>query len=472
MTINRPKSLFQDVHGPIIGESDATSVVVWYRNASQAKNPPLLTWCEVSSSGDDKFAGCVAVQLDPEADFTSKTKIANLKPNTKYLLRVGDRIGGFKTPGAKKVTFLFGSCIGGQGFGRNLPDHPDGEGFPIFSSMADLNPDFFYCNGDFIYADNVIESESTMFYNKGKKNYTPPGTDCLPAASDLESFRDRYKYNLEEEQLASFLATTPVFNTWDDHEITNDFGGEQLCDQGFSHIYDAGKRVFFEYWPLDGPPEEPMRIYRSVSWGPHVDLFILDTRSYRSMHKKDWRQATPQMKHMLGKKQHYWLMDGLSKSSATWKFICTSVPLSYPTGWPEPNRTGYDGWSDGNYEETSGAELEMLTILKLIRGENIKGVIFLSGDVHFPYCLSYDPFKKGEPLFYEMAATPFHALCLPPPEKGCDMSFNPTVHYAEGEFASDNCNFGHIAIEEDGSLTFNIRDIKGKSMFEIKLPCP
>ena len=112
------------------------------------------------------------------------------------------------------MSFVFGSCIGGQGFGRNAASHPAGEGFPIFRAMAELKPDFVHINGDSIYADNAIEAKSTQFWNKDKEYLTPPGTDIIPVATDLEGFRARYKYHLEDSALGPFLAHTPVYNTW------------------------------------------------------------------------------------------------------------------------------------------------------------------------------------------------------------------------------------------------------------------
>eukprot|EP01052_Picozoa_sp_SAG31_P001089 SAG31_NODE_35_length_31836_cov_10.841352_8_plen_181_part_00 len=133
-------------------------------------------------------------------------------------------------------------------------------------------------------------------------------------------------------------------------------------------MLENGRRAFFEYWPLSGPPSEPHRVYRRRRWGPHVELLILDCRSYRGMHTVRCprsavqaggvsnpvasNDAVPQLEEahaedagapMLGRAQHDWLLRSLLESTATWKFICSSVPLSFPTGWPRPEETGYDG---------------------------------------------------------------------------------------------------------------------------------
>jgi len=303
---------------------------------------------------------------------------------------------------------------------------------------------------------------------------TPPGVDTIPIATDLEAFRGRYKYHLEDPALGSLLANTVVYNTWDDHEITDDWG-PRLIAEGKGQLLEDGQRAFFEYWPVCGPPSEPRRVYRSVAWGAHAEVFILDCRSYRAAHMDhdDDPNTTPQMEHILGEAQKKWLIDGLSASSATWKFICTSIPISYPTGWPRPEETGYDGWADGNPDGISGPEIELMSIFEHIRDTPVSGVIFISGDVHFPFAISYDPFKQGKPLIYEIAATPFHSLCLPPPEGGPrDLSFNPTSLFAAGTFAGSLFNFGHVVITDDGSLECNIRDVKGESIYKLELTPP
>jgi len=117
-----------------------------------------------------------------------------------------------------------------------------------------------------------------------------------------------------------------------------------------------------------GPLEEPNRPYRNVRWGKAVELFILDCRSYRSVHDATLAvddgtatSQTPQLQTILGAAQLKWLKHALTASDATWRIICSSVPLSYQTGWPRPLESGFDGWSDGRAGTASGPELELYT---------------------------------------------------------------------------------------------------------------
>ena len=40
-------------------------------------------------------------------------------------------------------------------------------------------------------------------------------------------------------------------------------------------------RAFHEYMPVRSDPTEPGRLYRKIGYGPLVDVFMLDMRSYR-----------------------------------------------------------------------------------------------------------------------------------------------------------------------------------------------
>jgi alkaline phosphatase D len=461
---------FDFVHGPIVGECTETSALIWYRDAFGRRKPPILKyWPMLESEAIEAHHYEVAIEIQKDKDFTSQTRLENLIPNTLYHYQIGKRKGSFKTPGSPACSFVFGSCIGGQGYGRNAPGNTDGEGFPIFETISEMKPDFFLMNGDSIYADDKIEMVSRNPWNQGDHFLTQNGIAVMHAAKDLDGFRDRYKYHLEDLAYSKFLRNCPVYSTWDDHEIVDNFGQTSLRRQGLGRLFDDGLQAFLEYWPRTIHHDDPHRIYKSFNWGPHVEVFILEVRSYRDIHVLQGGSTTPSMRYILGTVQLNWLLESLSSSKATWKFIVTSIPLSYPTGWPTPDIDGYDGWSDGKRGHIGGAEFELLRIFQHIDTENIENVIFLSGDVHFPFVLSYDPFQKGKPLVYEIAATPFHALCLSPPEQGPDDTFHPTVLYSHGVFGANLFNFGHVWISDDGKFTLDIRNCNGKSMYNLKL---
>jgi len=136
---------------------------------------------------------------------------------------------------------------------------------------------------------------------------------------------------------------------WDDHEVADNY-------RAAHPLAPIGRRAFMDYWPVRQDAADPERIYRSLRWGKTAELFILDTRQYR-----DETAGT-----LLGAAQLQWFLDGLSKSDARFRFVCTSVPIS------SPNK---DKW--GGYPADRDA------VLRTIREQRISGVIFLSADVHY-----------------------------------------------------------------------------------------
>jgi alkaline phosphatase D len=186
-------------------------------------------------------------------------------------------------------------------------------------------PDFFMHLGDTIYAD------------------------INGVARQLPEFWAKYRYNREDLSTEGCFCATSVYATWDDHEVVNDFApGHPLAP--------IGRKAFLDYWPVRHRDGEQDKIYRSFRWGQAAEIFILDVRQYRN----------PAKNTMLGAAQKQWLLDGLARSSATFKFIATPVPMA---------GGGRDRW-DGYPNERK----ELFTFIK---EKKIGGVVFLSADLHY-----------------------------------------------------------------------------------------
>ena len=157
---------------------------------------------------------------------------------------------------------------------------------------------------------------------------------------------------------------------WDDHDVEEQFSGP------FDEQMPAGRQALREYWPIASPAHDPHRLYRHVRYGADLELFILDTRQYRS------RNADPDGpdKTMLGATQLAWLLDGLRTSTATWKAIVTSVPLSMPKGGDLDVPATMAGREDRTAPVLNG---NGQVIVDTILDHKMKNVVFLAGDVHF-----------------------------------------------------------------------------------------
>jgi alkaline phosphatase D len=437
-------------HGPLSGEVTDTTATLWARGSAAG----TLRF-EVSTSEDFSEESLTAeVEVDETSDFTGETTLEDLEAGTQYYYRVSlddsdARAGAFKTAPAidssVPVNFVFGACLGGQGYCRDAQ-----EGWVIFDTMAAQEPDFFILTGDSIYSDTGCPADQNV-----------PGAET--PAEDLQGYYARYRYHLEDPHYSDFLAHTPIYVTWDDHEIDDNFGGPELSEEN-PQVWEEGRKAYFDYWPIHGAPDDPFQLYRAVNYGANADIFLLDSRSYRDpLVNWDPSPVTGVHKTLLGAEQFAWLQTELAESEATWKFIVSSVPLAYPTGFPQPQVEGNDGWANG--ANPSGYETELMRLVYYIVANDIENVIFLTGDTHWPFAHSYDPDMDGDADFYEFSSSPMSAIPLAPAP--VDQTFNPTVLYAEGEFQGDLFNFGQVSVAEDGTLTFKIIDKSGAEHFSV-----
>ena len=437
--------------GIAVGDVTSRSALLWVRTDGpmtvQFEWAPVAAWDLVS-----KMATVVApVARSPlfttgsDTDFTLAIPIEGLTPATRYRFYVVAGIKGregmqaeartalqgeFSTlPDAKihaPVTFAWSGDLGGQGRCRR-----GAVGYPIFDVMRAQPLDFFLFLGDTIYGDDLCPSPPNE-----------PGADFR--ATNLAEYRARHRDQRSAEALRRFLAIVPVSVIWDDHEVRNDFAGP------FDSQMPPGRQALREYWPIPVAPDDPHRLYRTVRAGADLELFILDTRQYRSRNADQDGPA----KTMLGESQLQWLLKGLTESTATWKVIVSSVPLSIPKGGG--GVLGYDGWTGG--PGGPGFERERQVIVDAILGQQMKNVVFLAGDVHYVQANAYDPNGDGTPDFHEFVAGPLSAVpgrqTLPNP------GLRPTTLINEGGYM----NFGLIRVTES-SFDVTILDEAGTTRF-------
>lgn len=259
------------------------------------------------------------------------------------------------------VRLAWSGDLGGAGHCRDVED-----GYRIFRAMTRRAPDLFLFVGDTIYADHACGASPHL-----------AGADYM--ASNLEELYGKHRYNRSDAALQEFFRRTSVYATWDDHEVGNNFGPRH-------GLMPAGRRAFQDYFAIEGVPEEPGRLYRSVRWGKHVHIFILDTRQYRSPNT----DADGPAKTMLGAAQRRWLLEGVTASDATWKLVVSSVPLGMFTGgaysdsWSNANVFGYPRAGKGFVHERD-------LLLDTLRTRGVGNVVFVSGDVHHAEVLRHEP---------------------------------------------------------------------------------
>ena len=274
--------------------------------------------------------------------------------------------------------------------------------------------------------------------------------------------------------LGSFNAEVPVFAQWDDHEVANDWWpGQTRADYAQANaslLAARGRRAFCEYMPMRQTQSDMGRIYRKISYGPLLDIFLLDMRSYRggNDHAQD-ATLNPECQ-ILGPAQVAWLKRELSASNATWKIIAADLPISV---------VSHDAVAQGDGPPL-GRELEIADLLSFIKHAGVRNTVWITADMHYTAAHYYDPnraaFQDFEP-FWEFISGPIHAGtwgAFP-----LDNTFGPEVRYQNGCSAAQGENlapcfglqfFGHIAIDGDTEvMTVTLKDVNDNDLWSTRI---
>ena len=92
-----------------------------------------------------------------------------------------------------------------------------------------------------------------------------------------------------DENLRRFNAQVPQIWQWDDHDVMNNWsdskdlsGDSRYTEKSVPLLVARGGRAFREYAPMRPfDARESQRVYRRFGYGPLLDVFVIDMRSYR-----------------------------------------------------------------------------------------------------------------------------------------------------------------------------------------------
>ncbi|KAJ3329685.1 hypothetical protein HDU76_007378 [Blyttiomyces sp. JEL0837] len=227
----------------------------------------------------------------------------------------------------------------------------------------------------------------------------------------LADYRMRHAQYKEDPDLQALHRVKPWIVIWDDHEFVDNIAG------GVGTVWDddrmpSAMRAYFEYLPIrestirpkettrtepepgitvmeEKPDLTPDRmetspsIYRSFSFGPLLDLIMLDTRIHGRDESdvKDPQEVEREGRTILGTDQEVWLRDELRESKergTLWRMIGNQVVFAPLDVWGLMiNADAWDGYPANRRR-----------ILEFVRDANISDIIVLTGDIHAS--LSFD----------------------------------------------------------------------------------
>ena len=372
-------------------------------------------------------------------------------------------VGHFRTAPASRrdIKFVWSGDTAGQGWGIDTSRG----GMKIYSTMARHQPDFFIHSGDTIYADGPVKEEVELNDGTMWKNIVTP--EKMKVAETLDEYRGQWKYNMMDENVLALSRDVPTFYQWDDHEVLNNWSASKdlTADDRYTekniHVLAArAARAFHEMTPISYAPAEPGRVYRKIGYGPMLDVFFLDLRSYRGPNGLAMEETMTETSRILGAEQLAWLKRELVNSRATWKVIACDMPIGLIVwdNWKE--QAGAEAVANGDNGPAKGRELEFADLLRFIKTAGITNTVWLTADVHYTAAHYYNPdkaqFQDFEP-FWEFVSGPLHAGTFGPNDM--DATFGPEVKFVKAPTKEQGANLPPSM----GLQFFGIVEIDGTS---------
>ena len=480
-----------------IGDVLADRAIIW----SRADRPSRLF---VEWSLDSEFGKPTLVR-GPSAtavtDFTARVDVLGLPPGASVFVRAWFEsldslrlrsqpiLGRFRTAPtraqSRKIRFLWSGDTAGQGFGIDLASG----GMRTYEAMRQTEPDFFIHSGDNIYADNPMKAQvpddtGAIIWRNAYLDLVP---EKLKVAETLQEFRRAYLYNRYDEHVRAFSAEVPQIWQWDDHEVQNNWSESSVLDARYTqrHIEQLAanaNRAFLEYSPMRwAAQDDAERVYRRVPYGPDLDVFVLDLRSYRAGNGCNVEASPSDKTAYFGRAQLDWLKSELKQSKATWKAIASDMPLGLivPDGVDAASGCPrFENSSNGD-GPALGRELEVAELLRFAKSHGVHGMVWFTADVHYCAAHYYDPtaarFREFEP-FWEFVAGPLHAGAFGP--NALDDTFGPSVVFQKAPAAGQSNqppsrglqSFGQVDIDHrTKDLVVSLKDGSGLELFSQRL---
>ena len=476
--------------GVASGDVTAGRAVIWSR-----ADRPARMFVEYSTS--EKFTNPLRVP-GPAAletsDYTARVVLTDLLPGQQIFYRVlfqdladirtwSDPVAGsFRTAPSTRaerdVRIAWSADTVGQGWGIN----PDWGGLRLYDAMRRAEPDVFVHCGDTIYADQPLVAEVKLDDGSVWKNVVTEAKSRV--AQTLDDFRGNYHYNLLDEHMRRFNAEVPQVVIWDDHEVRDNWYWERDLTRDERYqvksaalLAARARRAFLEYQPIATLGDDPDRIHRTVAYGPLVEIFALDLRSYRGPNSENRQTRLDASSALFGAAQLAELKARLAASRATWKIIASDLPIGLVV---RDVPSFYEAVANGDPGAPLGRELEVADLLRFIRDRRIRNTVWITGDVHYCAAHRYDPsrakFTDFDP-FWEFVAGPLNAGTFAP--NPLDATFGPEVKFT-GTSAATKPNrppseglqfFGTLTVDRrTRALTARLHDVAGTVLFSTELP--
>ncbi len=400
----------------MLGHVGQRNAEIWIHWPNEDENVSL----QYSNPKSD--GGKISFSVSKESHLNNKIILSALQPGTTYTYffkskSFQTKVYEFTTQelwqwrkDAPDFSIAFGSCayVNDPEFDR--PGKAYGQADSIFNVISALKPNAMIWGGDNIYLrEGDFETQENMV--------------------------NRYIKAREVPSIQKLLSTCPQYAVWDDHDF-----GPNDSHSSFQHKKES-LAAFKGMWSNSNygfSKNENNCITGKVSLND-VDLYLMDNRSFRI--PPGTEGLTPQM---LGKEQIHWLIEDLKSSKASFKLIAIgSQVLS----------------SVADFENYANYAEERNYLLDLLAKNNIKNVVFLTGDRHFSELSELK--LNGNLRVLDVTASP---LTSKPYSNSKEINSNRV----EGTFLGEQ-NFAHLTLtgnSKERTLVIALVDKNGKTCWK------
>lgn len=401
--------------GPMVGCSEMREVMLWVQTKKKAKvkiyyyekaNPRVkYETDEVTTDKETAYsAKCTADRVLPGKKYTYELYINGKRVNRPYPLEFQSQpLWQWRTD-PPNFKFALGSCAYVNDSTYDRPGKPYGGEYEIFESIYKQKPDFMLWTGDNVYLREADWNTRTgVLY--------------------------RYTHTRSLPEMQPLLGSVHHYAIWDDHDFGPNDSDGSFCNK------DVTLEAFKLFWCnpnyVLGEKEGTTGTF---SWGD-AQFFLLDDRWFRTSNFN-----TVGERNHFGKNQIDWLLNALSSSKATFKFIVCGGQVLNPSV---------------KYEDYSFFPEEKESLIKAIGDLKISGVIFLTGDRHHTEITALP--RKGTYPLYDITVSPLTSTTHRASDEKNSLQVPETLLLAR--------NFGIIDItgpEKDRTMTLSIFKSNGE----------
>lgn len=349
------------IYGVASADPTPNAVLLWTAVEPQpALHHDTVSW---QLSTDSTFTAIVATGsalLDSNRAYTIKVEATGLTPNGRYYYRFANH-NQYSVTGTTYTAAVTGTdslSLGLVSCSSLFSGYFNG-----YRQLAALPLKGLIHVGDYIY--DFVDNNETVRVPAGALQGLNPAV--------LEEWRNRHRLYLTDPDLREARRAYPWICTWDNHDVIRSQPG-------------PSSRAYREFVPFREDAADTLRIWRKVSYGPLLDIFMVDINLVN-----DADTFAGGSKKGLTDVEFNWLKDGLKNSTATWKIIGSEKLFSQWNIQTLPLPGSGLGRTWNGYPQTRDS------LLAYLQANNINNVIIVSGDLHMNIWsdVTFNPFDSS-----------------------------------------------------------------------------